>query len=214
MGRFRQRHRRGRSRIPIIVFARCLLVCPGTGRHCLTSAGTETGVAVHNPALRGTESIDLIAGQRTLNPRARRRRSTRCRHNSRAGASLRDRDFAGDGHIRPPAGARTRRPGPHVVHRRYMSGQSEVSGDPGRPGAGRSWGRAIAATPPSARDSPPWATCHDDPPAYRVARLQADFMPMPTHQDGRDACGQFPREMRWSHLVPVMPGPASPYRAG
>jgi hypothetical protein len=27
-----------------------------------------------------------------------------------------------------------------------------------------------------------------------------DFMPMPAHQDGREACGQFLREMRWSHL--------------
>ena len=38
-------------------------------------------------------------------------------------------------------------------------------------------------------------------------------MPLPAHQDGRDACGQFLREMRWSHLVPVMPGPASPSRS-
>jgi hypothetical protein len=38
-------------------------------------------------------------------------------------------------------------------------------------------------------------------------------MPMLVHQDGRDACGQFLREMRWSHLVPVMPGPASPSRS-
>ena len=33
---------------------------------------------------------------------------------------------------------------------------------------------------------------------------------MPAHQDGRDASGQFQREMRWSHLRTVMPGPASP----
>jgi hypothetical protein len=65
---------------------------------------------------------------------------------------------------------------------------------------------AIAATPPSARDLRPWARCDDDAPACRVARLQGEFMPMPAHQDGRDACG----EMRWPHLVPVMPGPASP----
>jgi len=51
MGGFRQWHRRERSRITIIVFARCLLVCPGNGRHCLTSAGTETGVAAYNPVL-------------------------------------------------------------------------------------------------------------------------------------------------------------------
>jgi hypothetical protein len=41
-----------RSRVTIIVFARCLLVCPGgTERHSLTSAGTETGVVAHNSAL-------------------------------------------------------------------------------------------------------------------------------------------------------------------
>jgi hypothetical protein len=80
-GGFRQRHRRGRSRITTTVFARCLLVCPGTGRHDLASADTETGLAAHNPALRGTESIDLISEQRTLNPRVRRRRSrNRRRH--------------------------------------------------------------------------------------------------------------------------------------
>jgi hypothetical protein len=62
LGGSRQRYCRGRGRITITVFARCLLVCPGTGQHDLTSAGTETGLAVHNPALRGTESTDLIAG--------------------------------------------------------------------------------------------------------------------------------------------------------
>jgi hypothetical protein len=75
-------------------------------------------------------------------------------------------------------------------------------------GTGPTWTRlvmAIAATPPSAHDLRPWA-CDGDPPACRVARLQGDFMPMPAHQDGRDACG----EMRWPHLAPVMPGPASP----
>jgi hypothetical protein len=78
-------------------------------------------------------------------------------------------------------------------------------------GTGPTWSRpvtAMAATPPSARDLRPWARCDDDPPACRP-RLHGDFMPMPAHQDRRDACG----EMRWSHLVPVMPGPASPSRS-
>jgi hypothetical protein len=76
-----------RRRVTIIVFARCLLVCPGTERHCLTSAGTETVIAARNSALRGKESIDLISEQWTLNPRARRRRSTRCSHNSPGGGA-------------------------------------------------------------------------------------------------------------------------------
>ena len=74
MGGSRQPHCRGCTRITIIVFARCLLVCPGTGRHCLTSAGTETAAVVHDPVLCDTESIDLIAEQRTLNPQVRRRK--------------------------------------------------------------------------------------------------------------------------------------------
>jgi hypothetical protein len=42
---------------------------------------------------------DVADEQDAADPRARRRRSTPCRHNSRARASLRDQDFAGDGHI-------------------------------------------------------------------------------------------------------------------
>lgn len=55
-----------------------------TGRHCLTSADTETGVATHNPVLAGTESTDLIAEQRTLNSRVRRRRSRNRLHHDLA----------------------------------------------------------------------------------------------------------------------------------
>jgi hypothetical protein len=110
-----------------------------------------------------------------------------------------------------------RAPGPaDQVHTESIAGICQVSQRSAGTGPGLEpvgHGRAIAATPPSARDSPPWATCHDDPPACRVARLQGNFMPMPADQDGRDACGQFLREMRWSHLVPVMPGPASPSRS-
>jgi hypothetical protein len=62
------------------VFARL----PGTRRQDLTSIDTETAVAVHNPALRGTESTDLIPEQRTLNPRVRHRRSHARRRSSRA----------------------------------------------------------------------------------------------------------------------------------
>lgn len=85
------------SRVTIIVFARCLLVCPGTGRHDLTSTGIETGVAVHNPVLRGTESIDLIAEQRTLNPRVRCRRS----RNQRGPQHHRSPRSMREGHLRP-----------------------------------------------------------------------------------------------------------------
>jgi hypothetical protein len=70
---------------------------------------------------------------------------------------------------------------------------------------------AIAATPPSARDLPPWVTCHDDPLACRVARLQGDFMPMPAHQDGRDACGQFLLKgvgRTWYRLCPGLQAPS------
>lgn len=50
------------------------------------------------------------------------------------------------------------------------------------------------------------------PPACRVAWLQRTYGDAP-HQDRCDACGEFLREMRWSRLEPVMPGPASRSRS-
>jgi hypothetical protein len=51
----------------ILLFARCLLGCPGTTRQHPASGGTETGQVAHSPVFTGTQSTDLIAEQRTLN---------------------------------------------------------------------------------------------------------------------------------------------------
>jgi hypothetical protein len=155
-------HRRGRGRITIIVFARRLLVCPGTGRHCLTSAGTETGVALHNPALRGMESIDLISEQRTLNPRVRRCRS----RNStpvplqnvagwltatgapRGAAPARQ---AAPAHPRPDAAAHAGEPGPKVPPSSAKQAGPAVDGP--------TFCRLPGRCPPSTADSRP-SRCH------------------------------------------------------
>jgi hypothetical protein len=42
---------------------------------------------------------------------------------------------------------------------------------------------------PSARDSSPWATCHDDPPAFRVARLQGTSCRCPPSRTGATPAG-------------------------
>jgi len=60
----------------VCMFARCLLGCHGTGRHCLTPGGTGTGRVPYSTALSNIESTDPVPEQRTLNPRARSRRST------------------------------------------------------------------------------------------------------------------------------------------
>jgi hypothetical protein len=116
-------------------------------------------------------------------------------------------------------------PGPGACHRLRAEQCGRPGGGPEAGGFARCPGGAAlsAGTGPTWSQSWPghrghtsqrtrlatWATYHDDPPACRVARLQGDVMPMPAHQDGPEACGQFLREMRWSHLVPVMPGPAN-----
>jgi len=50
----------------ILLFARCLLVCPGTARQHPTLRGRDPRRSPHGPALTGTESTDLIAEQRLL----------------------------------------------------------------------------------------------------------------------------------------------------
>ncbi len=186
------------------------LVCPGTTRQHPAPPGITLGRRVHETASRGISPIENIRGDsrifRTLNPRARRRRSTRSRHNSRAGAGLGRHCVTRIVQVTAILDLQ-RAPGPaDQAHTGSIARICQVSQRSA--GTGPTWSRsvmAIAATPPSARDLRPWAR-DGDPPACRMARLRGDFMPMPAHQDGRDACG----EMRWPHLAPVMPGPASP----
>ena len=54
-----------------VMFAPCLLGCPGTTRQHLASSATVTCAIADYPAGNGMESTDLIAEQRTLNPRVR-----------------------------------------------------------------------------------------------------------------------------------------------
>src|SRR5258708_15948412 len=58
----------------------CLLVCPGTARQRPALRGREPRRSPHRPTPTGSESTDLIAEQRTLDPLARRRRSRDRRH--------------------------------------------------------------------------------------------------------------------------------------
>ncbi len=55
----------------ILLFARCLLVCPGTTRQRPAQHGRKPRRSPHGPAHTGIESTDLIAEQRALNPRVR-----------------------------------------------------------------------------------------------------------------------------------------------
>jgi len=49
-----------------MLFARCLLVCPGTTRQQPARVGREPRGSPHRPALTGIESADLIPEQRLL----------------------------------------------------------------------------------------------------------------------------------------------------
>jgi hypothetical protein len=66
------RHRRYplQQQAAAVMFAPCLLGCPGTSRQHPASSVTVTCVIADYPVENDTESTDLIAEQRTLNPRA------------------------------------------------------------------------------------------------------------------------------------------------